>query len=255
MPIVQLKRESICYAVHNPGDTRSVLLIHGSGGSHQHWPEQIGTIDAPVYIPDLPGHGRSGGSSRSDVSAYADVIEELVEKLELAKVVLGGHSLGGAIAQAIALRAPAWLDGIILVGTGSRLRVLPEILDGLLSDQKGTIGLIGQMLFGPDASDDLKAFAERIALDTPVQVTHDDFSACNRFDVSERLGEIRCPTLILSGDADLLTPVKYGKFLEQGIAGSRLAVIEGAGHMMGLEKPEIFVAEIQRFLEQDIGKS
>lgn len=254
MPFAELEKENIYYTVHNPGCPRSLLLIHGSGGSHRHWPETVGDVDATVYLPDLPAHGRSTGQSRSNVDEYADVIAEFIETAGLSRVSLGGHSLGGAIVQTLALRAPLWLDRIILVGTGSRLKVLPEILDGLMTDHEGTLELIGKMMFGPEAPDEVVEMAKKVALNTPASVTHDDFSACNGFDVSERLAEIRFPTLALCGDADLLTPVKYGRFLEQGIDGSRLVVLKGAGHMMALEKPELFTAEIRRFLEKGIGK-
>ena len=94
-----------------------------------HWPGELRRLpDHEVYALDLPGHGRSGGPGRTDIGAYAEVVREFADALKLPAFVLGGHSMGGAIALEFALRYGSRLAGLILVGTGARLRVAPEIL-------------------------------------------------------------------------------------------------------------------------------
>jgi pimeloyl-ACP methyl ester carboxylesterase len=80
------------------------------------------------------------------------------------------------------------------------------------------------------------------------QTIHDDFSACNAFDVTERLGEIRCPTLVICGTEDRLTPVKYATLLAERIPGAELKLIEGAGHMVMTEKPDLVAEAIEMAL-------
>jgi pimeloyl-ACP methyl ester carboxylesterase len=75
-----------------------------------------------------------------------------------------------------------------------------------------------------------------------------DFTACDRFDVMERLGEIEAPTLVVAGSADQLTAAKYARFLAKRIADARLVIIEGAGHMMMLERPIETAEAVQDFL-------
>ena len=76
------------------------------------------------------------------------------------------------------------------------------------------------------------------------QIIHDDFAACDAFDVMERLDEIHCPTLVICGTEDRMTPPKYSKYLVDGIANAELELIAGAGHMVMLEKPEPVAAAI-----------
>lgn len=248
MPLVKVAGEEIHYTHSGSDDEITFVLIHGSGGDHAHWPQNLRAYPgADVYTLDLPGHGRSGGSGRNSVSAYADFITAFIQKLELRKVAMFGHSLGGAIAQTIALRQPGWLASIVLVGTGARLRVEPAILDGLFSDFQETIDLLCQRSFSSTAMQELVENARKGFLNTPAEVTHGDLSACDQFDIMEEVGKITCPTLVVSSSEDRLTPVKYGQYLQNRIPGARLAVITGAGHMMALENNAEFMRVIESF--------
>jgi pimeloyl-ACP methyl ester carboxylesterase len=204
---------------------------------------------ANVYAIDLPSHGRSTGQGRKRADDYADVIESFVKTLDIGNVSLFGHSLGGAIVQSLALRRPQWLARIVLVGTGTRLRVTPTIHDGILSDPASTTDFIAQVAFGPSASEALvREFRESLISNDPT-VTHGDFSACNHFDITEKVAEIAYPTLIVAGTADKMTPIKYGEYLHTQIPGARMLIIEDGGHMMALEKTEEFMAGVSDFLE------
>jgi pimeloyl-ACP methyl ester carboxylesterase len=75
-----------------------------------------------------------------------------------------------------------------------------------------------------------------------------DLSACNEFDVMEKLGEIAVPTWIIVGEDDRLTPVKYSSFLSSRIEGSRLVRVPAAGHLVMMEKPEQFNRHLREFL-------
>ena len=115
-----------------------LVLVHGAGGNLMHWPGALRRLPGhTVYALDLPGHGKSGGAGRAEIGAYADVVRGFAEALGLVPFVLAGHSMGGAIALEFALRYPARLAGLILVGTGAKLRVAPEILTGILDDLRG----------------------------------------------------------------------------------------------------------------------
>lgn len=252
MPFIDVKKEKIFYSISSSNACKqkmSLLLVHGSGGDNLHWPERLRNFPkANVYAIDLPGHGRSSGYSRKSVDEYADFIEAFVSRMNLKDVILFGHSLGGAIVQRLALRFPSWLSRIVLVGTGVRLRVSPAILEGLISDFKGTIDLICKWAFGSTASESLiKTVGEGFAKTDP-DVILGDYSACNEFDIAGRAGEISIPTLVVSGTEDKLTPIKYGKYLYNHIPGAKLAIIEEGGHMMAIEKPDEFMKSIINFL-------
>lgn len=250
MPIVDIKGETVHYVSSGAGDDPVLLLIHGSGGDHAHWPETVlGLSGARVYALDLPGHGKSSGPGRQRVADYAAVVSSFVDRLRLSGVTVAGHSLGGAIAQALALEAPSWLSRIVLVGTGARLRVAPAILDKIMTDPVSAADLLVQWAFGPTASEAQKDKFRQGLLQTDPAVTHGDFFACDRFDIMDRVGEINIPVLVVSADLDRLTPLKYGKFLNDRIPGATMTVIRGAGHMMALEKPGALIRALSRFLQ------
>jgi pimeloyl-ACP methyl ester carboxylesterase len=86
-------------------------------------------------------------------------------------------------------------------------------------------------------------------LNAKPSVLHGDFVACDRFDVTGRVGTIRVPTLVVCGSDDVLTPPKYAQFLAEKIQGARLEIINGAGHMVMTEKPGEFNSRVMEFLQ------
>jgi pimeloyl-ACP methyl ester carboxylesterase len=95
--------------------------------------------------------------------------------------------------------------------------------------------------------------ALRVELEqTPVAVTRGDFRACDNFDAMHRIGNLRLPTLVISGSRDRLTPPKYGEFLASEIDGARHVIIPKAGHMMALEYPEVFTDHVVSFMAANI---
>lgn len=251
MPGYLIAGEPVFAAQHRPktADAVSLVLIHGAGGNHLYWGAAVRTLPAAqVHALDLPGHGRSMGHGRTTVAQYASVVVELLNVLGIEKAVLAGHSMGGAIAQTAALEFPDRVQGLVLVGTGSRLRVLPSILEGTLTDYPAAVALICQYAYSGNAPVELVRAGQTQMLRVPAQVVHDDFAACNAFEVTDRLGDIRCPTLVLCGTEDRLTPPKYSTFLADHIPGAQLVLIEGGGHMVMVEKERQVAEEMTNWL-------
>jgi pimeloyl-ACP methyl ester carboxylesterase len=187
---------------------RPLVFIHGSGASSQIWEFQDEHFAGNAFPIDLPGHGKRPDTLPAEVSVwdYARVTREIIfQELHLKTPIIAGNSLGGAIALAMGLEYAPELGGLILIGTGARLRVLPSILE-----------------------DAKKASA----------VTYRDWAACNAFDVMTRLHEIHLPTLIICGADDRLTPVKYSQYMHDHIRGSKLCIIPNAGHIVMMDQPE-----------------
>jgi pimeloyl-ACP methyl ester carboxylesterase len=228
----------------------TVAFIHGAGGSARTWYFQGEHFKdlLDVVLVDLPGHGESPGEGCATIGGYRDFVVQGLRTRGSAPVVLVGHSMGGAIAMSIALDHPGMVKALVLIGTGARLKVLPEILEGITQDMKGTARRILDIAFSESVSPVLKEMAYQEYLKNRADVVFKDFTACDHFDVIESLGRITAPTLILCGTLDRLTPVKYSEYLKASIPGAALRLVEGAGHMVMMEKPGETNAIIESFL-------
>jgi len=252
MPFLTVGGERVHYLHRRPVDDARppVILIHGAGGSHQHWLYQVRDLPrAASYALDLPGHGRSPGAGRDSIGAYGDWLLAFMDEAGLARAVLVGHSMGGAIALDLALRWPERVAGLGLVATGARLRVAPAILDGIRQNPGETVRLITDWAFGPDVPEEMARLGRRQMGQVDPGVLYGDFAACDAFDVRQRLGEIRAPALVLCGTQDRMTPVKYATFLRDGLPGAGLHLVEGAGHMLMIERPQAVTRALIGFLE------
>lgn len=224
----------------------SLVFIHGAGGTGQLWQNQLLAFPRAL-APDLPGHPE--GTGLSTVSDMAGWILRFLEERGLGPCVIGGHSLGGAVALQAALDVPDRLKGLILIATGSRLRVRPEFFDQIRQDFDAAIEELLKWWFAPGASKRVVDRGRRGLRALSPAVLHDDFWAAGRFDVTDRLREIRLPTLIICGTEDRMTPMKYAEFLHQNIRGSHLVAIPNAGHMVPLEQPKSCNEAIAKFLD------
>jgi len=186
---------------------------------------------------DLPGHGRSEGNPYTTVSEYRDFILSLLDTLSLRCVYLGGHSLGGAITLDFALHYPDRVAGLVLVGTGARLRVTRSILEPLRKGQM--VPDLVKWAYAPAVNLDLLQLAQREWAKVPPSTFLADFTACDQWDVMDRLGEIRHPALIICGSEDRLTPIKYSQYLFQHIPDAQLKIVPDAGHMVMIEQPDL----------------
>lgn len=230
-----------------------LVFIHGAGGTHLHWSPTLRRMQGvEVFGIDLPGHGGSEGEPQKSIDGYARRVVEWMDVLGLEQIVLAGHSMGGAIALTISLMHPDRVAGMVLVGSGARLRVHPQILSltaGEESFQQAS-ELITAWAFSDRSDDRMKELALARLAEVPAHVVHADFLACDNFDIMDRLGGIDVPTLVFCGTQDQLTPVKFSRYLADHLPDSRLELIQGAGHMVMLEKPEAMLEPLRAFLSQ-----
>lgn len=239
MPSLVIRGKKVFY--ESVGEGLPIVFIHGSMGNHVSWEFQKQLSDEyRLVLLDLPGHGESDPLDEEiSVKLYTDYVSEFVRGLGIEKMVVVGHSLGGAICIQLALDYPELLRAIVLVGTGAKLGVLPTILEALRTNFEESIELaIGGMAFAENANPELIEMAKNECLKCKQQVGYADFAACNNFDVRERISEINIPTLIIVGTEDKFTPVKWSQYLNEKISNSSLKIIESAGHMVMIEQPE-----------------
>jgi pimeloyl-ACP methyl ester carboxylesterase len=225
----------------------SIIFVHGSGAYGDIWRYQTG------YFPDshavnLPGHPH--GQTLSNVEECADWLKKYIEGRGYKDVILGGHSLGGAITLMYALRYPQELKGIIVISSGARLRVHPRYLapceEAIKGNREQWYQIIEEIYrFTPEEY--RREIVEKQKEIGPA-VMLNDFLACDRFDIMDKVHQIRLPALIICGELDVMTPVKYSNYLAAKIAGSKLVIIPQATHFALAEKPEAVNRAIEDFV-------
>lgn len=245
----------VAFHDHAPAGARGapLVLVHGAGGTHRAWPESLRALPGRrVIAVDLPGHGEAPPPGATAIGAYAVAVAGMLDALGIARAVLAGHSMGGAVALALALDAPGRVAGLVLVGTGARLRVAPAML-ALCADPSRAREAAGAMAgasFGAGATEaEREALAAEVAAQRP-GVLHGDLSACDAFDVIPRLAEVRASALVVVGTDDRLTPPRYAAALRAALPGERLLEVPGAGHMVALEAAPEVTAAVAAFLDE-----
>ncbi len=232
-------------------ERKTLLFIHGSGNTRRLWKNQVGLLadEVNTVALDLPGHGLSEGTGFDTVEDYAKSVKKFIADTGLKKFIPCGLSLGGAVVLQLLLDAPSLCEAGILVNTGARLRVMPAIFETIRNHYDSYVASLSTVA-AAESTDEalLKDIIEDVKTMAP-DIVMGDFSACNRFDVMDRLGEIRLPVLVLSADEDRLAPVKYGTHLAENIPAARHVIIEKAGHMSPVEKPGELCNAIEGFIE------
>lgn len=251
MPLIQ--PAGIYIADHRKAESpyTPTIFVHGAGGSHLDWSAQLRRLpEANAIVLDLPGHGKSPAPGRTSVKAYAADVIALMDTLDLPQAIIAGQSMGGAIAQTIGLDYADRAAGLILIGTGAKLRVHSDILDRILVNQHEVATLLKDWYWTPDSPDALREATYQQLMAAPAQVIHDDYQACDQFDIRERLSSITAPTLVIGGTRDQMTPLKYSTYLRDSIPNAQLVTIEGGGHMMVLEFPDAVANAVRDWLNK-----
>ncbi len=226
------------------------LLIHGAGGAHLDMPAPLRQNSALQPIaPDLSGHGRSSGAGQRSISDYARDVLAVADALDVQTFNALGHSMGGAIALELALIAPARVERLILIATAPVIPVNPQIIAGLQTEPAATAQRIARWMWPKGTPDEVVAqSAQRMTQVRPAVILN-DYTACDRFDVRDRLTEITMPVLIIHGEQDRMIRVSEAEQLAASLPRATLHVFPEAGHMVHMEHADAVSALIQTWIK------
>jgi pimeloyl-ACP methyl ester carboxylesterase len=239
----------------------TLVLIHAFPLNARMWEPQLALADQGwrVIAPHLRGFDGGTGETARSVDDYAGDVIDLLDALHIPEAVIGGLSLGGYVTFAMFRHAPRYFRGMVLADTRSQADT-PEGVQGrhtmlaLLRD-KGPGAIADEMipkLLGETTRGEQPGVAERtrsLILASSTEAIAGAVSALmTRPDSTPLLGSIHCPTLILVGDEDKLTPPALSHEMHDAITGSELVTIPRAGHLSSLEQPVAFNAAVARFL-------
>lgn len=224
------------------------LFIHGAGSCGLAFHYQLQAFPEAAAV-DLPGHPH--GQPGASIDAYLEWTRGFIAGWGRQDVVLGGHSMGGAITLLYALRYPEELSGIILIGTGARLRVHPDYLQQCREPGENSADWLRRRVaaYYAGVEPELRRELEQRSAAIGPAVELNDLLACDRFDVMGEVANIDIPTLVIVGAEDEMTPVRYADYLADRIPGAQKAVIPGATHFVQLQQPQAVNAAIAGFLQ------
>jgi len=259
MPTLQLHDIRLYYEVAGQGDP--VVFIHGLGSSARDWEYQV-PFFAPRYrvvVFDVRGHGRSDKPTGPySVPLFAQDAAALIRALEAAPAHVVGISMGGMIALQLAVDEPALVRSLVVVNSGpelvvrtfrERLMILQRFLIVRLLGMRKMGEVLSQRLFPrPDQAPLRQMFVERWAENDP-RAYREAMRALVGWSVADRLGDIRCPTLVIASDQDY-TPVSAKEAYVARMPNARLVVIPDAHHAVTVERPEEFNQVLLDFLMQ-----
>jgi len=237
------------------GSGPPLLLIMGMSGTMRHWGEPLlddlrRDFDTIVY-----DHRDIGESSRTGepftIAALAEDAARLLEALELESAHVMGISMGGMVAQELALAHPEYVRTLLLGctycgGEGGRLaseEVLRRLAEGMSSgDRERAIRTAWEVNVSEQFAADEDAYARFLAAGVrygvPVPVIMEQMRAIAGHDTSERLADLRMPTLVVHGTVDQMLPVENGRMIAELIPGARLEIFEDVGHLFFWEEPQ-----------------
>jgi len=223
---------------HHPGAGRPLVLLHGASGGAETWAPVLPALAGrDVLVVDLPGRGGSPTAPKDTAEAIADWLAAVAEAAGWPPAVFVGHSFGGAVALALALAHGDRTAGVALVSSGARLRVAPPILEAVAAATEAAPFRL-DAAFGPKTPEAVVEAYARASAQTPPGTALSDWRACDRFDVLDRIEQVRCPARVIYGDEDVLTPPKHQVRLVERLAQGTQVVLPGVGHMLPWEAPE-----------------
>lgn len=230
-----------------PAEGPSVVLLHGASGSGATWPAVAETWAwADLWAPSLPGRDGSDSIDHQRIDALADWVWRFVEAEVERPVWLVGHSLGGAVALTLGLRAPDGLAGIAMVSSSARLKVIPTILE-LAAASTPEQPMSFDSAFGPATPPEVAARYWRETTGLPTASALGDWRACDAFDRRGDLAGMTLPLLVVWGSEDALTIPKHQRRLVEAVPGAEGHEMTG-GHMLPWEQPEAVAESVRAFI-------
>lgn len=242
-------------AYDDVGGGPAVLLIHGFPLSRAMWRPQLGDLVAAGYrvvAPDLRGFGDSdGGDGPYSMELFADDLIALLDHLELQQAVVAGMSMGGYVLFNLLERYPERIKAAVFCTTrcraddeAARQRRLQLASDVTKFGPQAVADSFHELLFAPTTIEERPKLAAEVygwmVATASGGLAGGLLAMRERADVTASLARIAVPTLVIAAEQDRACPLEHPRMIASGIAGSRLEVLSGAGHLVNLEQPNQF---------------
>jgi pimeloyl-ACP methyl ester carboxylesterase len=255
------------YFYEERGKGMPLVLLHGFPLSHGMWNPQITDLSsvARVIAPDFRGFGRSKSEAVFTIDSLADDIHQLLAGIGALPCVVAGLSMGGYVALAFARKYTVDLNGLVLIDTRADADS-PQAKESRqknidLVRQNGAPAIADAMiprLLSPGADEGrpelARSLRQMIEAGPASTIERALVALRDRADSTAALSKIGVPTLILVGDNDQITPLELSEKMQQAVAGSKVTIIRGAGHMSSMEQPAQVNQALRQFMQKLQGK-
>ncbi len=251
------------YLDPNPNGNIPILLLHGLGADSNSWVLQFQSLIEAGYRPvavDTPGFGKSAYDGRGwTICRMAAELAGLLKQLHISSLDLVGLSMGGTIAQQFTLDYPGMVRRLVLVSTFAFLR--PDSVNGWLYFMQRfflvhTLGLpaqaraVARRVFPGPQNEPLRGMLVETISRADPRAYRRAMTSLGLFNSLDRLGEITCPTLVVTGEDDTTVTPARQRLLAGNITGARQVFIPSAGHAVPVDQPNIFNRLLLDFLAE-----
>ena len=265
-----MKTEDGRFGFEAAGDSsqRALVFLHGIGGAARAWRRQIAAFGDRYHAIawDMPGYGGSAPLAIASMATLADALQDFLDQVGATKPVLVGHSIGGMIVQQWLLNHRETAAAVVLAQTspafgksdGDWQKSFIEARLGPL-DRGETMRSLSPTLVKDLVGDDPDAGGMEVARDCMATVPEASYRASMLallgFDQRSALKEIKVPTLVLSGSKDKNAPAPMMAKMATYIPSATYVELDGVGHLVNLESPEIFNAALDQFLKTNVAST
>jgi pimeloyl-ACP methyl ester carboxylesterase len=223
----------------------AIVFVHGAGLDHTCWQLQsrwFAWHGWSALAVDLPAHGRSDGPPLETIDAMSDWVLAVMDAAHVTSAAFVGHSMGAVIALETAARSPERVTGLGLLGISSAMPVHPALLTAAMETPQRAYDMMTGWCFanpskiGGNSAPGMWMTGGARGRDGALAA---DLAACNAWTTATRsAASVKVPTVLVLGDADVMTPARKGQELGSLIDGARCVTLRGCGHMMMQEKPD-----------------
>jgi pimeloyl-ACP methyl ester carboxylesterase len=256
---IEINAQQIFYSTGNGSFSTSqpsVVFIHGAGLDHSVWvlpSRYFARHGYNVVSLDLPAHGRSQGEPLDSIEEMARWVSELIQAIGIPVASVVGHSMGSLVALTLAANHGEQVRSLALLGTAVPMRVSDQLLAAAEANSHDAIDMsnmwshskAGQMGGNENPGMWMMGAEQRLLERAGKGVYFADFTACNNFSLDIDLaGSIACPSLIIAGGSDIMTPRRNAETVAALLPECRVTVLDDCGHAMLSEKPDRVLDEL-----------
>ena len=263
MSVIQVNGIDLFYTLEGSSENEPLLLVAGFDSDSSTWAAMMPLLVEQYRVLRFDNRGIGQSSAPDSFYSIAQMAEDaaaLLDYLSISKVNVAGSSMGGQIAQELALAHPEKIKSLILLSSwasrNDKFNSLIEMFGDLAQKLERTLyqKVLLPWVFTdafystPGAMEQLLSLIENQPFPPTPHGLYHQSRAILSSDTSDRLADIHCPTLVVVGKEDLVTPIKFSQQLAQGIPKAELAILEHGGHAFVVESADAVVKVMLDFL-------